>query len=87
MHAMHSARIPRSVGCLQASLWRSLVLQYTRDHDLRWTNTAYSTEVWCCYPRVNPCGCLRITTALVRRCASSSLSRNDPFAVFSVVET
>jgi len=40
MDAMHSARIPHSVGCLQASLWRSVVLQYTRDHDLRWTVTA-----------------------------------------------
>jgi hypothetical protein len=51
MHAMHSARIPRSVGCLQASLWRSLVLQYTRDRDLRWTVTAHSTEVVLLSPR------------------------------------
>jgi hypothetical protein len=38
------------------------------------------------YPRVNPRGCFRITTALMCRCASSSRSRNDPFAVFRAVE-
>jgi hypothetical protein len=39
------------------------------------------------YARVNPGGCLRITTSLVRRCASSSRLRNDPLAVFSAAET
>jgi hypothetical protein len=39
------------------------------------------------YPRVNPRGSLRMTTALVRRCASSSLLRNDPLAVFSAADT
>ena len=39
------------------------------------------------YPRVSPGGCFRITTAVVRRCASSSRLRNDPLAVFSAAET
>jgi hypothetical protein len=96
MHAMHSARIPRSVGCLQASLWRSLAAVHTAPDRVRANRRRLRLAVddyraldrgWSCYPRVSPCGCSLITTALVRRCASSSLSRNDPFAVFSVVET
>jgi hypothetical protein len=39
------------------------------------------------YPRTSPFGCLRVTTEVVCRSASSSLLRNDPSAVFSAPDT